>query len=133
MYLANKKTSDVIKYIYENAKKSYDIELYNRGESFKSFISIKEAIKAIECAICAENLSGIEEINVSCKNSIKSITISEKIIEEINSSSKVVLSEVKRNNDNDSLIDTSNCSKINYICKSGNENLEHFLSEMDEL
>lgn len=129
-----KKTMDLFKYIYDKALIGEDIELFNEGKSFKSFLHVSEAAKSVlSASISNKTVPSFEEIDVSSFDSMQSLDIAKYILEFKNSESKLKLSEVKRTNDFDSFFDVNKCSIIDYECKSSIHNLKLFVEEMNEI
>ena len=129
-----KKTMDLFKYIYNKAQIGEEIELFNEGESFKSFLHVSEATKSVlYAATSTKALPSFEEIDVSSFDSMQSVDIARFILDFKKSNSSLKLSEVKRPNDFDSFCDVSKCSLIDYKCKSSFHNLKLFVEEMNEV
>ena len=83
----------IIDYMVDQAIKNKPIELFSKGKICRDYLPSKNGIDAIIKAIESDLRDGVFEINIGSGQSIPSYKLAKIICSEINSSSKIVLSD----------------------------------------
>jgi UDP-glucose 4-epimerase len=126
----NKRSSDFVQYIINQAQIGKPIELHGEGLYFRNIIHVSEAVKAIISSVEADCISGFDTIEVGSYNTISIYDICKYLLEKTGSKSKVLLIDNKASTDFHAFINVSKTALIKYNCLSIENNLNIFIKEL---
>ena len=113
---------------YSLARSNQDIELFNEGKSIRNIIYIEDVIDIVELLINKDLINDFEVFNLGSKNHLSTYEIAKIVVDELNSSSKLIPIKSSSSTSQDVIINVEKFSKCyNYEPQDIERSLKRYI------